>query len=134
MTLSLCLIAAGKLTVLGATAFTLTWSHSVERSAWEEDWRLTAQGLEIVEARIKGSGAGMDPPEGAVFSGGWWRYRPAYKPLEQLRLATSMTVEPWQLCTPGACLTLLAEAGTEEVIVARCPSERQKSLSHIGER
>lgn len=132
--MSLCLIAAGKLTALGTAAFTLTWSHSVERSAWQEDWRLTGQGLEIVEARIKGSGAGMEPPEGAVLSGGWWRYRPELKPLAELRLATSTVAEPWQLCTSGACLTLSAESGADEVAVARCPSETQKSLGDPHER
>lgn len=134
MTLSLCLTAAGKLTVLGATAFTLSWTHSVERSAWQEDWRLTGKGLEIVEARIKGSGAGMDPPEGAVLSGGWWRYKPDLEPLDQLRLATSIAVEPWQLCTPRACLTLPAETGTDEVIVARCPSDPNVPPGHSSKR
>lgn len=134
MTLSLCLIAAGKLTLLGATVFTLSWSHSVERSAWQEDWRLTGQGLEIVEARIQGSGAGMEPPEGAVFSGGWWRYKPDVEPLDQLRLAASTAVEPWQLCTPQACVMLPADTGKDEIIVARCPSDLKDPSVYSGKR
>ena len=67
--MSLCILAAGKTTVLAVSAFTLSWTHSVEKTRWEEDWRVTPAGLEIVEARVKGSGAGMEPPEGAVLEG-----------------------------------------------------------------
>ena len=74
--MSLCILAAGKTTVLAVTAFTLSWTHSVEKTRWEEDWRVTPAGLEIVEASVKGSGAGMEPPEGAVLKDGWWVYRP----------------------------------------------------------
>ena len=72
--MSLCILAAGKTTVLAVSAFTLSWTHSVEKTRWEEDWRVTPAGLEIVEARVKGSGAGMEPPEGAVLKDGWWTY------------------------------------------------------------
>lgn len=126
--MSLCLIAAGKMTVLAATAFTLTWSHSVERTAWQEDWHLTSGGLEIVEARIKGSGAGMDPPEGAVLIAGWWHYKPQLGPLAELRLATSQTTEPWQLCTSQDCMTI-PEADPDGVVIAPCPSDPAEASS-----
>jgi len=48
--------------VLSIAAFTLVWTHSIEKIDWQEDWRITPQGLELVQARVKGSGAGMEPP------------------------------------------------------------------------
>jgi hypothetical protein len=56
--LSLCLASAGVVKVLSVAAFTLVWAHSVEKTAWQEDWRATPQGLELVQARIKSFGAG----------------------------------------------------------------------------
>ena len=64
--MSLCILAAGKTVTLAVAAFTLSWTHSVEKTRWEEDWAITPAGLQIVEARVKGSGAGMEPAEGAV--------------------------------------------------------------------
>src|SRR5690606_23223998 len=56
--LVICLVAGKVIAPLMAGAMTLAWTHSVENIAWEEDWRATPAGLEIVEARVKGSGAG----------------------------------------------------------------------------
>ena len=75
--MSVCLIAAGKAVAFAAATFTLSWTHSVEKISWEEDWRLTPAGLQLVEARVHGSGAGMEVPDGAVLDDGAWRYRPA---------------------------------------------------------
>jgi hypothetical protein len=36
--------------------------HSVEKVEWQEDWRIIISKLKIVDARVKGSGAGMEPP------------------------------------------------------------------------
>jgi hypothetical protein len=69
--LSLCLISAGIVKTLSLAAFTLAWIHSVERIDWQEDWRITPQGLELVQARIKGSGAGMEPAPGARSTAGF---------------------------------------------------------------
>src|SRR5439155_12543371 len=63
--LSLCLASAGVVKILALAAFTLVWTHSIEKVDWQEDWRVTPDGLELVQARIKGSGAGMEPPPGA---------------------------------------------------------------------
>jgi hypothetical protein len=57
--LSLCLASAGAVKTLSIAAFTLAWTHSIEKVEWQEDWRLTPQGLELVQARVKGSGTGM---------------------------------------------------------------------------
>lgn len=118
--MSLCILAGGKVTVLAVSAFTLSWSHSVEKTRWEEDWRITAAGLEIVEARVKGSGAGMEPPEGAVLKDGWWTYRPTVGARPTVRLAASgETGAGWTLCADQACRELGAEAG-EPVELSAC--------------
>ena len=110
--MSLCILAAGKTTVLAASAFTLSWSHSVEKTRWEEDWRVTPAGLEILEARVKGSGAGMEPPQDAVLKDGWWTYRPKIGALPTVTLAASgATGVGWTLCAAQTCLELGAEAG-----------------------
>lgn len=130
--MSLCILAAGKVTTLAATAFTLMWTHSIERVEWQEDWRLSERGLEIVEARIKGSGAGMEPPDGAVLEGDWWRYKPKLAPLKELRLAASgATQSGWRLCTSETCLTLGAETNPDGISVARCTGvDEQGAQAH----
>ena len=65
----ICLLAGSTIASLMAGAITLAWTHSVEKIVWEEDWRSTPAGLELVEARVRGSGAGMEPPQGAHWHG-----------------------------------------------------------------
>ena len=108
--MSLCLLAAGKLTTLAISAFTLGWTHSVERTEWQEDWRVTPAGLEIVAARVRGSGAGMEPGSDARLVDGWWVYAPRVPPLRELVLGASGATAPWSLCTDGDCMTLGANA------------------------
>ena len=109
---SLCILAAGKMATLAATAFTLSWTHSVEKTRWEEDWRVTPAGLEIVEARVKGSGAGMEPPADAVLENGWWVYAPKLPARPELVLAASgATRGGWSLCANGQCMVMGAAAG-----------------------
>jgi hypothetical protein len=118
--MSLCILAAGKTVTLAVAAFTLSWTHSVERTRWQEDWAISANGLQIVEARVKGSGAGMEPAEGAVLSDGWWVYAPKLPPQRSLVLAASgATGEGWELCAGGSCITLGAAAG-EPAILSAC--------------
>ena len=119
----LCLTAAGKVATIAATAFTLSWTHSVQKTRWEEHWRLTPAGLEIVEARVQGSGAGMDPPEGSVLEDGWWIYRPNLPPQARLVLAASgATGGGWELCAAGKCMEIGASAG-EPVEIAACEGD-----------
>lgn len=89
--------------------FTLRWTHSVERTEWVEHWRTDAHTLVLQEARVRGSGAGMEPPDGSVWRDGWWVYQ-ADRRLPALRLAASgATVGGWQLCTTaGGCADLEA--------------------------
>lgn len=107
--MALCLAAGAVATKLGLAAFTLIWTHSVERVRWEEDWQVTSPTLTLIEARIKGSGAGMEPPDGAILEDGYWRYRPDLDPIERLKLARSGAVDDWRLCTPARGCAELAE-------------------------
>lgn len=102
--MALCLAAGAATARLALAAFTLAWTHSVEKVRWEEDWRVEGGKLHLVEARVKGSGAGMEPPEGSVLAGGYWRYRPAAAPLARLDLARGGGVADWRLCAgDGGC-------------------------------
>jgi Uncharacterized conserved protein len=116
-----CLLVGGKALTLAAGLFTLSWTHSVEKIEWQETWRVLPAGLEIVEARIKGSGAGMDPPPDARLENGWWVYTPQLGIVPELRLAASgATVSAWRLCTGGKCRQLGAEASAP-VMLKPCP-------------
>lgn len=117
---ALCILSAGKTTALAATFFTLSWTHSIEKTRWEEDWRITPAGLQIVEARIKGSGAGMEPPADAALKDGWWVYVPKTAPQPSLRLAASgATSGGWTLCAADACRELGAVSG-DTIVLAPC--------------
>ncbi|WP_426531902.1 DUF1850 domain-containing protein [Bradyrhizobium sp. McL0615] len=104
--MSLCLASAGVVKMLSVAAFTLAWTHSIEKSDWQEDWRITPQGLELVQARIKGSGAGMEPPPEARLIDGWFQWQPARAPLPEVVLGNSGSAGEWRLCHDGNCRTL----------------------------
>jgi hypothetical protein len=104
--LSLCLTSAGVVKTLSLAAFTLAWTHSVEKIDWQEDWRITPQGLELVQARVKGSGAGMEPTPEARLVDGWFQWRPKRAPMPQVALANSGAAGEWRLCHDGGCQTL----------------------------
>ena len=59
--MSLCVLTGTKVTTFAISFFTLVWTHSVEKVEWQEDWKIINSKLKIVEARVKGSGAGMEP-------------------------------------------------------------------------
>lgn len=122
--MSICLYAGGKAVAIAATAFTLSWTHSVEKVRWEEDWLMTSAGLQIVEARVKGSGAGMEIPDGAVLKDGAWAYAPALAPRASIVLARSgATGGGWQICGDGECRTVGDEAG-EPAEIKACGENR----------
>jgi hypothetical protein len=121
---NLCLLLGGKQVVYATTAFTLAWTHSVEKTRWEEDWRVTPHGLEIVEARVEGSGAGMEIPPDARFDGRTWHYRPDLPPQPAIVLARSgMAGGSWQLCFAGSCHDLPEKNGDagSPVALSACP-------------
>ena len=105
--MSLCILAAAKTSIVVASLFTLSWTHSVEKTEWQEDWKINNTKLELIEARVQGSGAGMDPPEGSKFKNGWWVYRPAKIDIKELYLSTSNTnLKNWKICFDGKCQVL----------------------------
>jgi hypothetical protein len=110
--MTLCIATGGAVLALAVQGFTLSWTHSVEKTFWVERWEISADGLRPVEARIRGSGAGMDPPEGAVLVDGIWSYTPHLPWQREVFLAASgATGGGWLLCAEGTCRTLGATAG-----------------------
>lgn len=121
--MALCLAAlAGTVTVpLPDGRFTLAWSHSIEKVEWHEDWRAEPGRLVGVEARIKGSGAGMEPPPQARREAGWYRWAMATDRHPRLVLARSDAVADHRLCVGGDCRPLSHYiGGTDAVIVETC--------------
>jgi len=88
---------------LPVPAFTLAWRHTVEKVRWEEDYRVTAEGLLLGEARVRGAGAGMEIPEGAQLRDGSWHYQRQLPPLQPLRLGRTPEAGDYQLCFEQRC-------------------------------
>jgi hypothetical protein len=120
--MSLCIALAATALTIPTTAFTLSWVHSVEKIEWREEWAATSSGLQLKQASVKGSGAGMEPGEGAVLEDGWWRWTPTLAPVSELRLASSgATPGGWTLCHAAGCHTLGDAPGREAVLSACRP-------------
>ena len=112
MVAGICIAGAGKLMAIAATAFSLSWVHSVEKTEWREDYVLRGNGFQLVEARVRGSGAGMEPGENARLEDGWWIWNPDAPAAPEMNLAASgATVSPWRLCHAGGCVDLGTEPG-----------------------
>lgn len=112
--IGLCLaVATSVVASLPIEQFTLRWIHSIERIEWEEDWRIDALARELVlvESRVRGSGAGMEPPDDAVLRNGVW-HAPGRVQVRLLQLAASAYTSDWQLCVGGRCEPLMSRAGT----------------------
>ena len=109
--MSLCLASAGVVKMLSLVTFTLVWTHSIEKVDWQEDWRATPAGLELVQARVKGLGAGMEPPPEARLIDGWFIWRPERPAIPELMLGNSGVAGEWRLCADGQCRTLSAILG-----------------------
>lgn len=86
---------------LPTATFTLAWTHSIEHQRWEEDYTVTPAGLRLVRARVRGSGAGMEPAPDARREGGWYVWEPAAAPVAELRLTRSDYTADYALCLPG---------------------------------
>lgn len=121
----LCLAAGALAATLATGAFTLAWTHSIEKVRWEEDWRIVDAQLLLVAARIRGTGAGMEMPAGAVLRDGVWHYRPDLPPQTRVLLAHSPHAAGHALCIDGHCRPLadvlpgLPETAT--ISLAACP-------------
>ncbi len=113
MSPGLCLAALGGavLAALPGSSFTLAWTHSVARTEWREDWRAEDGRLVLAEARITGTGAGMEPPADARREGRWWVWVPDLAPQERILLAASAFTDDHTLCAGGLCRPLAAWTG-----------------------
>jgi hypothetical protein len=118
----ICLLAGAAVVPLMAGAMTLAWTHSVERIGWEEDWRAGPAGLELVEARVRGSGAGMEPPPEARLVGGVWVWKPALSPQREVIMRRSGATADWRICIEGRCRPMEAyvPAGADPVVMRPC--------------
>ena len=117
-----CLTAGAMVATLAVQGFTLSWVHSVQRSEIQEDYRLDGDRLVLDEARIKESGAGFDPPPGAVLDNGWWHWRPGTLH-DGLTLAQSSAPGEWRICLEQSCQPLsyyLPESGNAAVRINAC--------------
>lgn len=101
----LCLAAAGVAVEVATSGFTLAWTHSIERTHWEERWRVEADRLVLEEARVQGSGAGMEPPPEARREGSFYVWQP-----QEERRVVVLRRDPhagdWHLCAGGRCAPL----------------------------
>ena len=122
-----CLFVAGALRALiPAQEFTVAWMHSVEKIRWEERYRVAGGLLELREARIQGSGAGIDPPPDATFDAGWWSWKPSLAPLPAVRLTLSPFTRDYDLCWGGRCHTLRS-------LVAHAPGRHASGAQSPGD-
>ena len=124
--MAICLTVGAHHVSLPTERFTLAWTHSVEKTGWQEDYALRGSGLALTEARIQGTGAGMEPPPDALFHDGWWHYVPHLPVLPELRLALSPYTADYRLCWKGQCRSLAKLLGAEHregvVTVRPCAS------------
>jgi hypothetical protein len=118
----ICLVAGKAIVPLMAGAMTLAWTHSVEKIGWEEDWRAGPAGLELVEARVRGSGAGMEPPPEARLVNGTWAWKPALPPQREVVMRRSGATADWRICISGRCRPMEAylPAEADPVVMRLC--------------
>ncbi len=103
----ICLVAGLLVAQLGDD-ITLRWTHSIQKTVWEEDYRREGNTLRLVEARVRGTGAGMEPPSESVLKEGTWHYVPSLPLLPQVNLAHSPHVPPYAVCSTGRCQAINA--------------------------
>jgi hypothetical protein len=101
--MSLCLAAPGVALEIAVSAFTLSWTHTVEKTRWEEEWRIAGDRLAIVEARVEATGSGMEPPAEAQLKNGFYVWRPARPPVAELVLRRAAQAGDWRLCAGARC-------------------------------
>lgn len=127
----ICLAAGALAASIAANSFTLAWMHSIEKIRWEEDWHVAGSRLVLDEARIRGTGAGMEPPPDAVLKNGVWRYRPRLPPQTVLRLTHSPYTSGYELCSAGHCRPLAAYLPgiADDVVIEVAPCRNRQRAS-----
>jgi hypothetical protein len=126
--MSVCFVVGAIVKTLQVSAFTLVWTHSVQKTDWQEDWRVSPDGLLLTGARVKGSGAGIDPPAEARLVDGWWRWRPQAVARSEVILSQSSAAGDWRICANGRCRTLAdilgPAAASAPVAMRSCAANR----------
>lgn len=124
---ALCLVAGALHVSVPTDRFTLRWQHSIEKVEWAEDYGVVGGWLHLSQARIHGSGAGMEPPDDATLVDGTWRYRLADPWRREVVLARSEFVPDYELCIAGACQRLThwlpLTAGTTTLTACSSPPQ-----------
>ena len=126
---ALCLLIAGALrATLPGNEFTLVWQHSVQKTQWVERYRIADGALVITEARVQGSGAGMEPASNAQFEDGWWVWTPTTPPLRTLEISESSFAADYELCTRERCAPLRewTRSDASPVTLRACMSDEVK--------
>lgn len=119
----LCLAVGAVAVPLMTDAITLAWTHSVEKVLWQETWRGGPAGVELVSARVRGSGAGMEPPPEARLVDGAWTWTPRVPPQREVVMRRSGATADWQICVEGVCRPMGAyvPADADPVALIVCP-------------
>ncbi|KEJ95598.1 DUF1850 domain-containing protein [Pseudosulfitobacter pseudonitzschiae] len=125
-----CLTVGTAVLHLALGSFTLSWTHSVEHVAWQEDWRINGHMLTLERSRLKGSGAGMEPGPDAVLKDGWW-VSTGHLEVPALMLAASgATGAGWTFCADGQCRVIGADRAAP-IKVAPCKTEAVKRTEPV---
>lgn len=118
MMLGICLVLASATpravpVFIPGESFTLAWTHSIEKVRWEEDYRVERSSdrkappvLTALKARVRGSAAGMEPPDDAVLRNGWFEYQPQTWSPHGLRLTRSVYTADYEWCANGRCMPM----------------------------
>ena len=121
----ICLVAGLLLAQFGDD-ITLRWTHSVQKTLWEEDYHREGETLRLVEARVQGSGAGMEAPPTAVLDERGWHYVPTLPSLPRVRLWHSSYVPPYAICAATICqpVTAWLPGLPDETVLELVPCQR----------
>jgi hypothetical protein len=117
-----CIAGAGAALRIATTAFTLSWTHTVEKTDWLESWLVAPDRLILTEARVAGSGAGMEPPPEARLQGNVYVWRPN-EARREIVLRRDPHAGDWTLCANERCDALGAWLGrdADPVTLLPCP-------------
>lgn len=122
--LCVALVGGAVLASLPGPSFTLSWTHSIEKTEWRESWRIADGRLHLEQARVKGGGAGVEPGPDAQAEDGWLVWTPSLPPQERVVLAASAFTADHTLCAAEECRPLAAWTGARPpgpVELRACP-------------
>jgi hypothetical protein len=101
--LSLCLASAGIVKALSVAAFTLVWTHSIEKVEWQEDLARYHAGIATGAGAGQGSGAWHGAAAGGAAGRRLVSMEPSAAPMTEVVLGNSGAAGEWRLCADGQC-------------------------------